>query len=149
MSLKEKINEDLKKAMKEKDAVALRGIRAIKAAILLADTDASGKVLDEAGEIRLLQKLVKQRQDSLDIYKKQNRDDLAKIEEEEIEVISRYLPEQLSEEKLREIVEAVIKQTGAESMKDMGKVMGIVTGQVQGRADGKQVAAAVKQILST
>jgi hypothetical protein len=106
-------------------------------------------VLDEAGEIRLLQKLVKQRQDSLDIYKKQNREDLAKIEEEEIEVISCYLPEQLSEEKLREIVEAVIKQTGAESMKDMGKVMGIVSGQVQGRADGKQVAAAVKQILST
>ena len=149
MNLKDKINSDLKTAMKSKDAISLRGIRAIKAAILLADTDGSGKELDEAGEIKLLQKLVKQRQDSLDIYTKQGREDLAKVEAEEIEVISRYLPEQLSEDELKSIVQEVIDQTQAQSMKDMGKVMGVVSGKVQGRADGRQVASIVKELLNT
>ncbi len=107
MSLEKKINNDLKEAMKAKDQAGLRGIRAIKSAILLLKTDGSGKEINEAAEIKLLQKLIKQRKDSLEIYEKQNRDDLAIKEKEEIEVISRYLPEQLSEEdlemKLKEI----------------------------------------------
>lgn len=147
MSLEAKIMGDLKTAMKSKDQAALRGIRAIKAAILLAKTDGSGKELDEAGEIKLLQKLVKQRQDSLDIYTKQGRDDLAKIEEEEIAVIQRFLPEQMSEEKLKVIIKDIIAKTGAESMKDMGKVMGMASQQLAGKADGKTIASIVKSEL--
>lgn len=148
MTLEERIISDMKTAMKAKDKVSLRGIRAIKSAILLQKTDGSGKALDEAGEISLLQKLVKSRQDSLDIYTKQNRDDLAQTEKEEIEVISRYLPEQLSEEELAAIVEGIIAKTGASSMRDMGKVMGMANGEVAGRADGKTVAAMVKAKLA-
>ena len=148
MTLEERIVADMKTAMKAKDKVSLRGIRAIKSAILLQKTDGSGKELDEAGEISLLQKLVKSRQDSLDIYTKQNREDLAQTEKEEIEVISRYLPEQLSEEELAAIVEGIIAKTGASSMRDMGKVMGMANGEVAGRADGKTVAAMVKAKLA-
>lgn len=138
---------DLKAAMKNKDQAALRGIRAIKAAILLAKTDGSGKELDEAGEIKLLQKLVKQRQDSLEIFKKQGREDLAKIEAEEIEVIQRFLPEQMSEDELKVIIKQIIEKTGAQSMKDMGKVMGMASQQLAGKADGKTIAAIVKNEL--
>lgn len=148
MSLEEKINNDLKDAMKNKDQVSLRGIRAVKAAILLAKTDGSGEELNEEKEIKLLQKLVKQRQDSLDIYNKQNRADLAAVESEEIEVIQRYLPEQLSEEKLKDIIGQLIQQTGASGIKDMGKVMGLASQQLAGKADGKAIAAVVKQLLS-
>ena len=148
MTLEERIVADMKTAMKAKDKVSLRGIRAIKSAILLQKTDGSGKELDEAGEISLLQKLVKSRQDSLDIYTKQNREDLAQTEKEEIEVISRYLPEQLSAEELAAIVEGIIAKTGASSMRDMGKVMGMANGEVAGRADGKTVAAMVKAKLA-
>ncbi|MBK8621848.1 MAG: GatB/YqeY domain-containing protein [Saprospiraceae bacterium] len=148
MSLEAKINNDLKEAMKNKDQVALRGIRAVKAAILLAKTDGSGEELNEEKEIKLLQKLVKQRQDSLEIYRKQNREDLAVVEVEEIEVIQRYLPEQLSEEKLREIIGTIINETGASGIKDMGKVMGLASQQLAGKADGKAIAAAVKSLLS-
>lgn len=148
MSLEAKINNDLKEAMKNKDQVALRGIRAVKAAILLAKTDGSGEELNEEKEIKLLQKLVKQRQDSLEIYRKQNREDLAVVEIEEIEVIQRYLPEQLSEEKLREIIGTIINETGASGIKDMGKVMGLASQQLAGKADGKAIAAAVKSLLS-
>lgn len=148
MSLEEKINNDLKEAMKHKDQVSLRGIRAVKAAILLAKTDGSGEALNEEKEIKLLQKLVKQRQDSLDIYTKQNRPDLAAVESEEIEVIQRYLPEQLSEEKLKEIIGQIIQQTGASGIKDMGKVMGLASQQLSGKADGKTIAAVVKELLS-
>lgn len=148
MSLEEKINNDLKEAMKNKDQVSLRGIRAVKAAILLAKTDGSGEALNEEKEIKLLQKLVKQRQDSLDIYTKQNRPDLAAVESEEIEVIQRYLPEQLSEEKLKEVIGQIIQQTGASGIKDMGKVMGLASQQLSGKADGKTIAAVVKELLS-
>ncbi len=148
MSLEAKINNDLKEAMKNKDQVGLRGIRAVKAAILLAKTDGSGEELNEEKEIKLLQKLVKQRQDSLEIYRKQNREDLAVVEVEEIEVIQRYLPEQLSEEKLREIIGTIINETGASGIKDMGKVMGLASQQLAGKADGKAIAAAVKSLLS-
>ena len=149
MRLEEKINADLKTAMKAKDQVALRGIRAIKAAILLAKTDGTGKDLGEDGEIKLLQKLVKQRKDSLDIYEKQNREDLAVVEREEIATIEKYLPKQISTETLEEIIKAIITQTGASSMKDMGKVMGMASKQLAGKADGKTISTMVKQLLSS
>lgn len=149
MRLEEKINGDLKTAMKAKDQVALRGIRAIKSAILLAKTDGSGTDLDEAGEIKLLQKLAKQRQDSLDIYIKQNRDDLAVIEKEELEIIQRYLPQPLSEEELSSVLKEIIASTGASSMKDMGKVMGLASAQIGGKADGKTISTMVKKLLNS
>ena len=138
---------DLKAAMKSKDQAALRAIRAIKAAILLTKTDGSGKELDEAGEIKMVQKLIKQRQDSLDIFNKQGRDDLAVIEKEEIEVLKRYLPKQLSAEELKPIIQKIINDTGATGMKDMGKVMGMATKQLAGQADGKTVSGLVKELL--
>lgn len=147
MTLEEKINQDLKNAMKAKDQTALRGIRAIKSAILLAKTDGSGQDLDEAKEIKLLQKLVKQRKDSLDIYEKQNREDLAKTEREEIEIIEKYLPAQMDPAELEVIIKAIIEQTGASSMKDMGRVMGMASKQLAGKADGKTISQVVKQLL--
>ncbi len=148
MSLEEKINQDLKTAMKAKDQAGLRGIRAIKNAILLTKTDGSGTELDEAGEIKLVQKLIKQRKDSLDIYKKQDRADLAIVEEEEIAVLEKYLPAQLSEDDLIPIIQEIINKTGADSMKDMGKVMGMASGQLAGQADGKTISAIVKKLLN-
>ena len=139
---------DLKAAMKAKDQAALRSIRAIKAAILLIKTDGSGKELDETGEIKLVQKLIKQRQDSLDIYNKQGRDDLAQVELEEIEVMKRYLPTQLGEEEIIPIIKEIIVSTGAESMKDMGKVMGMASAKLAGQADGKTISGVVKNLLS-
>jgi uncharacterized protein YqeY len=148
MTLEERIMADLKEAMKKKDQAALRGIRAIKAAILLAKTESKGVILDDAKEVKILQKLVKQRQDSYSIYKEQGRGDLAEVESEEIAVIQRYLPEQLSEEELGKIVEGIIADTGAESMKDMGKVMGIASKKLGGKADGKTIANMVKNKLN-
>ena len=147
MTLEEKINTDLKTAMKAKDVSGLRGIRAIKSAILLAKTDGSGIALTEEGEIKLLQKMVKQRKDSLDIYEKQNREDLALTEREEITLIEKYLPTQLSEADLEPIIAAIITQTGAASMKDMGKVMGMASQQLAGKADGKMISGIVKKML--
>ncbi|MFZ1705551.1 MAG: GatB/YqeY domain-containing protein [Saprospiraceae bacterium] len=147
MSLEIKINNDLKEAMKNKDQAGLRAIRAIKAAILLFKTDGSGDTLNEEREIKLLQKLVKQRQDSLDIFKKQNREDLAMIEMEEIDIIQRYLPEQLDEEKLKAVIQALIDETGASGIKDMGKVMGLASQKLAGKADGKTISAIVKSLL--
>ena len=149
MSLEERITQDLKTAMKAKDKKALRGIRAIKAAILLIKTDGSGQGLDEEKEIKILQKLVKQRKDSLEIYEKQNREDLAKTERDEIEIISKYLPKPLSAEELEKIIESIIEQTGASSMRDMGKVMGMASKQLGGKADGKTISGIVKRLLST
>lgn len=148
MTLEERITTDLKTAMRAKDQAALRGIRAIKAEILNAKTDGSGRAIDEAREIQILSKLVKQRKDSLAIYEEQNREDLAQTEREEIEVISRYLPEQLSEEELDAAIKEVIAETGASSMRDMGKVMGIANQRLAGKAEGKAIAAKVKQILA-
>jgi uncharacterized protein YqeY len=148
MSLKDRITPDLKTAMRAKDQAGLRGIRAIKNAILLQETDGSGTTLDEAGEIALLQKLVKSRQESLEIYEKQGREDLAQPEREEIEVISRYLPEPMTDQEVERMVREVIEQTGATSMRDMGKVMGQANARAAGRADGKQIAATVKRLLS-
>lgn len=148
MSLEKKVMTSLKDAMKAKDQAALRALRAIKSAILLLQTDGSGKELDEAGEIKLLQKLVKQRKDSLDIYVKQNREDLAKKEREEITVIEKFLPEQMSAEDLEKLIQDIITKTGASSMKDMGKVMGMASKQLAGKADGKTISGVVKKLLA-
>jgi hypothetical protein len=147
MTLEEKIKPDLLAAMKAKDQASLRGIRAIKAAILLAKTDGSGKEITPEVEIKMLQKLIKQRKDSLEIYEKQGRDDLAATEREEIEVIEKYLPEQMSEEELKKVIREIIDQTGASSMRDMGKVMGAANKRLAGRADGKTISGVVKQML--
>jgi len=148
MSLEEKINADLKTAMKEKNQAALRGIRAVKNSLLLAKTDGSGSEITEEMEIKMLQKLIKQRKESLDIYVKQNREDLAKVEQEEIAVIEKYLPKQLSEEEITPIVSKIIEQTGAEGMRDMGKVMGMASKELAGKADGKTISNIVKKLLS-
>ncbi|MCB0628498.1 MAG: GatB/YqeY domain-containing protein [Saprospiraceae bacterium] len=148
MTLEERLKPDLITAMKAKDQAGLRGIRAIKAALLLAKTDGSGQEITPEVEIKLLQKLIKQRKDSLDIYEKQGREDLAAIEREEIEVIEKYLPEQISQEDLENIVKTIIAQTGASSMKDMGKVMGIASKQLAGKADGKTISGVVRQLLN-
>lgn len=148
MNLESKITTDLKEAMKAKDQTALRGIRAIKSEILLFKTDGSGAELTEDKEIKILQKLVKQRKDSLEIYEKQNREDLAVKEREEIAVIEKYLPEQMGEEELEAILKQIIEQTGAASMKDMGKVMGMASQQLAGKADGKTISGVVKKLLS-
>ena len=148
MSLEQKIMTDLKAAMKAKDQAALRTIRAIKSAILLKKTDGSGSELDEAGEIKLIQKLAKQRQDSLDIYIEQGREDLAATEREELEVLKNYLPEQLDKAALTAIIQKIIADTGASSMKDMGRVMGMASKELAGKADGKAISQVVKGLLS-
>ena len=148
MSLEQKIMQDLKTAMKAKDQASLRGIRAIKSAIQLAKTDGSGTEIDAGAEIKMLQKLVKQRQDSLNIFEEQGREDLAQVEREEIEVIQRYLPEQMSDEVLEHKLRDIIARVGAESMRDMGKVMGIASKEFAGKADGKTISAKVKALLS-
>jgi uncharacterized protein len=148
MSLEARINNDLKEAMKAKDDIALRGIRAIKSAILLAKTDGSGQAVDEAREVQILQKLVKSRQESLDIYEKNNRAELAQIEREEIAVIKKYLPAMLEGAELEAIIRQIIADTGASSAKDMGKVMGAANKQLAGKAEGRAISEMVKQILS-
>ena len=148
MSLENNINEDLKTAMKAKDQVGLRGIRAIKSAILIYKTSGADEELNPEKEIALLQKLVKQRQDSLDIFEKQGREDLASIEREEIEVIMRYLPKQLSEDELKEAIRGIMTRLGASTMKDMGRVMGEASKEFAGKADGKAISAVVKSLLS-
>ena len=148
MRLESRIMGDLKEAMKAKDQVALRTIRAIKAAILIQKTDGTGTELTEEMEIKMIQKMAKQRQDSYDIFVKQNRQDLADIEKDELEVLKRYLPEQMSEDKIKEIVEAVIAKIGAEGMKDMGKVMGMVSKELAGKADGKTISGIVRASLT-
>lgn len=147
MSLSDKITVDLKAAMKAKDQVKLRGIRAIKSALLLLKTDGSGEEVTEEKEIALLQKLVKQRKDSLEVFEKQGREDLAVTEREEIEVIQVYLPKQLSTEELKTYISEVIAKTGASSMKDMGKVIGMANKELAGKAEGKLIAATVKELL--
>jgi len=149
MSLETKINEQLKQAMLAKDEKSLRSLRAIKAAILLAKTsEGSGGEIKPEEEIKMLQKLVKQRKDSLDIFRQQNREDLAKKEEEEIEVIEKFLPKQLSAEELGEIVGKIISELGASSPADLGRVMGVASRQLAGKADGKAISAIVKEILA-
>jgi len=149
MSLEQNINAAIKAAMLAKSEAELRALRAIKAAILLAKTAEGGSgELTEAEESKMLQKLAKQRKDSLEIFRQQNREDLAKKEEEELEVIERFLPKQLDEKELREAVARIIAETGATSPAEMGKVMGTATKQLAGKADGKAISAIVKELLS-
>lgn len=149
MSLADRITADLKTAMKNKDDKTLRGVRAVKQALILAQTESGrSKEITEDQEVQMLQKLVKQRKDSIAIFKEQGRDDLAAKEEEEVEVIQRYLPEQMSQEKLDEEIKSIIAEVGAESTKDMGKVMGAATKKLAGKADNKAIADTVKAQLN-
>lgn len=149
MSLQAKVMDEMKAAMKAKDAVALEALRAVKSAILLAKTESgAGDELSEDQEIKLLQKLVKQRRESASIFQEQGRTDLAEPELAQAEVISRFLPEQLSEEEVELKIREIIGETGASSMKDMGKVMGMANTFLAGRADGKTISNIVKKILS-
>ncbi|MEO6190318.1 MAG: GatB/YqeY domain-containing protein [Saprospiraceae bacterium] len=149
MNFQELINNDLKTAMKAKDEKGLRAIRAIKAAILLANTDGSNQELTEERGIAIVQKLLKQRKESLEIYEKQNRLDLAQTEKEEIEVISKYLPQQMSQEELKDFILNIIQDSGANGPKDMGKVMGLANKSLAGKADGKTVSILVKELLGS
>ncbi|MGE8430169.1 MAG: GatB/YqeY domain-containing protein [Sphingobacterium sp.] len=149
MSLEIQINQDIKAAMIAKDTAKLRGLRAIKAAILLAKTEKGhSEDLNQEAEIKVLQKLVKQRRESAEIYKTQNREDLYEIEVEEEKVIEAYLPKQLSKEEVETIVKAIIAETGASSIKDMGKVMGATNQKLAGQADGKTISEVVKSLLA-
>lgn len=149
MSLQKAVMVKMKEAMKTKDAVALESLRAIKSEILLAQTKSGAAVeLSEDDEIKLLQKLVKQRKDSAVLYTEQNREDLAAPEIAQAKVISQFLPEQMGEEELKEVISGIIETTGASSMKDMGKVMGMASKQLAGKADGKTISTVVKQLLA-
>ncbi len=148
MSLQDKVMKAMKAAMKEKNQTALAALRAVKSEILLAQTASdSTDGLTEEKEIKILSKLVKQRKDSAAIFSKQNREDLVKPELDQAEVISQFLPEQLSESEIIEVVIKAIADTDAQGMKDMGKIMGIVSKQLTGKADGKTISAIVKANL--
>jgi uncharacterized protein YqeY len=149
MNFQEKLNNKLKDAMRAKDSVALASLRAIKSAILLAQTQSGAKhTLSDTEMTKLLQKLVKQRKESASIFREQDRIDLAEPEEAQIKVISQFLPEQMSSEEVAQVLEEIIQTTGASSMKDMGKVMGMANKQLAGKADGKLIAQLVKDNLS-
>ncbi|MFV0564946.1 MAG: GatB/YqeY domain-containing protein [Flavobacteriaceae bacterium] len=149
MDLQAKIMDALKTAMKAKDQTALTALRAVKSAILLAQTESGAQAeLVEEQELKMLQKLVKQRKDSAAIYMGQGREDLAAPELAEAEVISQFLPEALSEDEIAKVIRQVVAQTGAQGMKDMGKVMGLVSQKLAGQADGKTISTLVKQILN-
>ena len=148
MSLEKKIMDAMKIAMKAKDKEALAALRAIKSELILAKTSSSSEELVESDEIKILQKLVKQRKDSAAIFTEQNRPDLTKPELAQAEVNSQFLPAQMSEEEVAIVVDEVITQTGANSMKDMGKVMGMVNKKLAGQADGKTISGIVKNKLS-
>lgn len=149
MSLEKSINNDIKAAMLSKDKRTLEALRAVKAAILLAKTDkgASGNIAEDV-EIRILQKLVKQRKESAELYKSQGRDDLTAEELFQVSVIEKYLPEQMSEEEIKKVIDEIISETGASSMKDMGRVMGMTTKKLAGKADNKLIASIVKELLN-
>lgn len=150
MSLKEQIDADIKKAMLAKNKDELRALRGIKSMILLAETQkGSSHELDKAAEMLLLTKAVKQRKESLEIYSTQGRDDLASIEKQEIDVINRYLPKQLSDQDLTEELRKIINQLGAKGVQDIGRVMGTASKALAGKADGKTIAESVRKILNS
>ena len=149
MKIEEKINESIKDSMKKKDNVRLDSLRAIKSAILIEKTKSGSKDhIEESVILKILQKMVKQRNDSAKIYLEQKRDELANVEISQANIISEFLPAQLSESDLSEIIDTVISDIGADSMKDMGKVMGMVNKNLAGKADGKLIAEIVKKHLS-
>jgi len=149
MSLEEKVMAAMKDAMKAKEEATLRGLRAIKAEIIKAKTEpgAHGQISDD-GELKLLQKLVKQRKDSLEIFTAQNREDLAVKEREEIAVIEKFLPKQMDEAELKAVIQEIITKVGAVSLTDLGKVMGVASKQLAGKADGKAISGVVKELLT-
>lgn len=148
MSLEVKIMDHMKEAMKAKDSVALEALRAIKSAIILAKTEAGATdTLTEDQEIKMLQRLVKMRKDSAEIFTKQNRPDLAEPELAQIAVIEKFLPVQLSEEEVEAIISKIIAETGASGIASMGKVMGLATAQIGGQAEGKVISGIVKKLL--
>jgi uncharacterized protein YqeY len=149
MGILANLTDEIKTAMRAKDSLRLEALRAIKSAVMLEQTSsAAGTTLTDEQEIKLLQKLVKQRKDSAQIFKDQNRPDLVEPEEAQAKIIAEFLPAQLSEEEITKIVGDIIAQTGAEGMKDMGKVMGMASKQIAGTADGKTISTIVKQLLS-
>lgn len=149
MSLKTTIEQDIKQAMLSKDKDSLRALRAIKSQILLAETEkGSGGELSADTEMKLLTKAAKQRKDSIEIFEKQNRDDLAATEKSELEIIERYLPKQLSEDEVAAVVKSVIQEVEAAGPQDMGKVMGTATKKLAGKADGKLISTLAKKLLS-
>ena len=148
MSLEKEIMSAMKNAMKSKDQIALRALRAVKSALIIHKTNkGSSENISNEDEMKLLQKLVKQRKDSADIFKKQNREDLAKPELDEVEVISKFLPEAMSEYEIESVVKETISNLGADGIKDMGKVMGVVSGKLAGKADGKTISTIVRNNL--
>lgn len=148
MALEETINNDLKAAMMAKDAAAMRALRAVKAALLLAKTEkgGTGEVTAEK-EVQILTKLVKQRKESIDIFEKQNREDLATTEKEEVAVIEKYMPSMMSDEEITAVIQKAIAATGATTQREMGKVMGAVSKELAGKADNKKVSEIVKSLL--
>ena len=149
MSLQENIDQDIKSAMLSKDSTRLRGLRAIKSALIIAKTEKGAQeILNEEAEIKVLQRLAKQRKESAEIYQAQNRPDLFQIEQEELEVIESYLPQQMDKEAVSALINEIISRTGATSMKDMGKVMGIANKDLAGKADGKTISEVVKELLN-
>ena len=150
MSALDNLTNEIKEAMKAKNALALEALRAIKSAVLLQKSEAgAADWITDDQEIKLLQKLVKQRRESAAIFRKQNRADLAEPEEAQAEIIARFLPEQLSEQEVGKVIESIITQLGASSIKDMGKVMAMASNQLAGKADGKTISTIVKQKLSS
>lgn len=149
MSLEQQVMAEMKDAMKSKNEAVLRSLRSIKAEIIKAKTDpgAHGEI-DEATEQKFLQKMMKQRKDSYEIFTQQGREDLAAKEKEEMEVIEKFLPKQMSADEIKEAVAAIIKETGATSVADLGKVMGAASKQLAGKADGKTISAIVKELLA-
>lgn len=149
MALESKINEALKEAMKSKDTTALEALRAVKSALLLAKTEGGAKnTIDEAEEIKILQRLVKQRKESAEIYSGQGREDLAEPELAQVKIIEQFLPEPMDQSEVAKIIDDVIAKTGASSMADMGKVMGMANVKIAGRADGRTISQIVKEKLS-
>ncbi|MCF2875335.1 MULTISPECIES: GatB/YqeY domain-containing protein [unclassified Tenacibaculum] len=147
MSLQKQVMDKMKEAMKSKDTVALTALRALKSAFMLAKTESGAGELSEAEELKIIQKQVKQRKDSADVFSEQGREDLAEPELAEAAVLEQFLPEALSEEEIEKVVKETIKKVGAEGMKDMGKVMGIVSKQLAGQADGKIISTIVRKNL--
>lgn len=150
MGILANLTDEIKAAMRAKDSLKLEALRAIKSAVILEQTSVGGgDTLTEEQEIKLVQKLVKQRKDSAQIFRDQNRPDLAEPEEAQAQIISQFLPEQLSEEEIKSIIQSIIEKTGASGMKDMGKVMGMASKEMAGKADGKTISIIVKAELNS
>lgn len=148
MSLQTEVNEQIKAAMKAKDTISLEALRALKSAFLLANTSGTNVSLSEADELKIVQKLVKQRQDSATIYSEQGRPDLAEPELAQAKVLEQFLPQQMSEGELTAAIQTIINSSGASSIKDMGKVMGLASKDLAGKADGKSISEVVKKLLA-